>query len=477
MFLNIGKLLLIVSLLTACGGGSSSSSDVDNDENTNNNIDSNQDKTAPIITVLGENPISVTQYTTYTDAGAIAKDDIDGVVKVRNSGSVDTSVIKDYTITYTAIDKAGNKATASRTITVNPVETVWNVSDVTEFRQALENASVNGENDKIILSAGTYNTDTDGLGTFKFDDQEKYTLTIEADSGLTYDDVIISGNNSHQVFNFNNIAESTISLKNISIVEGNVSAEPVNRNGGGVYVNYNLKIEQCKISDNEATQGGGVYLDTKSYKRPISVTIVNSILSNNKAINQGGAFFNYSKDSLIVNSIFLNNSSRAGGDAIYISDHKNYSYISNNIFSNNINEYSNSLYQGSVYSSGTSLFVNNIFDNNDADIYIRKDTKIYNNYIDYTKIKENQNTVIKKDNLQPPSIGEVYLENDNQTLASSSPVIDKGLNPSSATYKQIIDNETIYNQMVELLKTDMVGNKRVYNNTIDMGIIEYGSSK
>ena len=36
--------------------------------------------------------------------------------------------------------------------------------------------------------------------------------------------------------------------------------------------------------------------------------------------------------------------------------------------------------------------------------------------------------------------------------------MDKGLNPSGATFKKIINNDNIYNQMVELLKTDMVEN-------------------
>ena len=31
--------------------------------------------------------------------------------------------------------------------------------------------------------------------------------------------------------------------------------------------------------------------------------------------------------------------------------------------------------------------------------------------------------------------------------------------------------------MVELLKTDNVGNKRVHNGTVDMGAVEFGSSK
>ena len=39
-------------------------------------------------------------------------------MSVTTTGSVDVSAIGDYMLTYTAVDKAGNKAIASRTVTV-----------------------------------------------------------------------------------------------------------------------------------------------------------------------------------------------------------------------------------------------------------------------------------------------------------------------------------------------------------------------
>jgi len=79
---------------------------------------SNIDKTAPVITVSGTNPISVLQGSSYTDAGATATDDVDGVVTV-NSSSFNTDTVGTFTITYTATDKAGNTATATREVTVS----------------------------------------------------------------------------------------------------------------------------------------------------------------------------------------------------------------------------------------------------------------------------------------------------------------------------------------------------------------------
>ncbi|MDR3519414.1 MAG: DUF5011 domain-containing protein [Candidatus Pacebacteria bacterium] len=76
------------------------------------------DVTPPVITVLGDNPAVVVQYDTYTDAGATATDDVDGAINVVASGTVDTTTVGIYTITYTATDSSGNIATATRSVTV-----------------------------------------------------------------------------------------------------------------------------------------------------------------------------------------------------------------------------------------------------------------------------------------------------------------------------------------------------------------------
>ena len=76
------------------------------------------DETAPVINITGEDKVSLEIGETYFDKGATAIDDVDGIVSVTTTGSVDVSAIGDYMLTYTAVDKAGNKASASRTVTV-----------------------------------------------------------------------------------------------------------------------------------------------------------------------------------------------------------------------------------------------------------------------------------------------------------------------------------------------------------------------
>jgi hypothetical protein len=76
------------------------------------------DTVDPVVTLNGSADMSVTVGGTYTELGATALDDVDGVIDVEVSGSVDTSTIGVYTLTYTATDTAGNSGVASRTVRV-----------------------------------------------------------------------------------------------------------------------------------------------------------------------------------------------------------------------------------------------------------------------------------------------------------------------------------------------------------------------
>jgi len=78
------------------------------------------DRVAPTIALLGGATVQVPAAVEYVDEGATATDDIDGDVtdSIVVSGTVNSAVIGTYTLTYTASDRAGNKATAVRTVNV-----------------------------------------------------------------------------------------------------------------------------------------------------------------------------------------------------------------------------------------------------------------------------------------------------------------------------------------------------------------------
>ena len=79
------------------------------------------DTTPPVITILGDNPVTVPAYSTYTDAGATAEDNVDGDVtsSIQTSGSVNTNVPGTYTITYVVSDVASNTSTSTRSVIVS----------------------------------------------------------------------------------------------------------------------------------------------------------------------------------------------------------------------------------------------------------------------------------------------------------------------------------------------------------------------
>ncbi|MBU2920707.1 DUF5011 domain-containing protein [Winogradskyella psychrotolerans] len=72
------------------------------------------DETAPIITLLGNNPLNLNVGDTYQELGAIATDNIEGDLSeniIIDASGVDTSILGSYSITYNVSDNAGNTAT------------------------------------------------------------------------------------------------------------------------------------------------------------------------------------------------------------------------------------------------------------------------------------------------------------------------------------------------------------------------------
>ena len=90
------------------------------------NIDSNSvtlevlalDTTPPTLTLNDESELTLLLGTAYTELGARVTDDRDDNVTITQSGTVDVNNVGTYSITYTAIDKAGNESSITRTVHV-----------------------------------------------------------------------------------------------------------------------------------------------------------------------------------------------------------------------------------------------------------------------------------------------------------------------------------------------------------------------
>ena len=78
------------------------------------------DKVEPKIGLEGPQEITIEQGSEYTDQGAKAVDDYDGDItsKIKTEGTVDTSKVGEYKITYSVKDSSGNSASVERVVKV-----------------------------------------------------------------------------------------------------------------------------------------------------------------------------------------------------------------------------------------------------------------------------------------------------------------------------------------------------------------------
>lgn len=173
------------------------------------------DTTAPVITVSGNNPATVVLGATYTDAGASCTDNLDASCSVTPSGSVNTSTVGTYTITYTATDAAGNTATATRTVEVvagdAPVITLLGASSVT-------------------IEVGSSYTDAGATALDTEDGDLTASIVVGGDSvdpatvgtyTITYDVTDSSGNAAAQVTRTVNVVDTTAPSVKIDGVPSN----------------------------------------------------------------------------------------------------------------------------------------------------------------------------------------------------------------------------------------------------------------
>jgi DNA/RNA endonuclease G (NUC1) len=159
------------------------------------------DTTAPIVTILGDNPLTLPVGATFSDPGATALDAVDGAVAVDVSGSVNTAVPGEYIITYSATDVANNTATANRTIIVvdvtapiiavagdNPLYLPVGATYVEPGLSAFD--AIDGS--VAVQTSGTVNTGTRGTYTLT------YTATDDAGNTATAKrDVVVRSRAAH----------------------------------------------------------------------------------------------------------------------------------------------------------------------------------------------------------------------------------------------------------------------------------------
>nr|AAF21259.1 S-layer protein precursor [Cytophaga sp. 'Jeang 1995'] len=147
-------------------------------------------QTSPVITLKGDKDVSVEYGADYADAGATAVDNKTVTVEVKTEvkdaagpvvAAVDTKVVGKYTVTYSAVDKAGNKSEACRTVTVKAAQEL-KIQSVSALNSKQATVTFTSAFQKALTSA---NFDINGgltVSDVKFSsDRKSATVTVSSD--------------------------------------------------------------------------------------------------------------------------------------------------------------------------------------------------------------------------------------------------------------------------------------------------------
>ena len=190
------------------------------------------DTTIPVITLLGDDPVTIEVGDTYTDAGATATDNYDGDItsSIETVSNVDTAVVGTYTVRYNVSDASGNAALeVTRTVTV--VDTTIPV------------ITLLGD-DLVILEVGVTYTDAGATATDNYDGD--ITSSIETISNV---DTAIVGTYvvTYDVSDANGNAAVTVTRT--VIVEDNLSAVEIDALKLNIFPNPTSNFWYIKSSE------------------------------------------------------------------------------------------------------------------------------------------------------------------------------------------------------------------------------------
>lgn len=200
-FVKISILIWSIVLLTlSCKKSDSTSSETD--------------KTNPVISLIGDSDLSIALGGNTSDPGATANDNIDGDISTSISSdwntAVDQSKTGSYVVNYTVSDKAGNKGTAKRNVTVKSMASSY----LGVYKSILSTSFGSSSQQDATITLGNSPTQ---LKIFPF----YIGYTLHADLvGLLNNEIVFDWND--QSANFKGTGTITNGGKNITLI-GNIT--------------------------------------------------------------------------------------------------------------------------------------------------------------------------------------------------------------------------------------------------------------
>ena len=332
------------------------------------------------------------------------------------------------------------------------------------------------------------NASVEGGGFYSAD-----PLTTDAESRHQFINVVFQNNTSSRGGGISNdgvlILEDLEFIDNVgSIVGGGISNDGaiILTNGrflgnstnvsGGAIDGGDLTLTNVEFINNVSEQSGGaIGTGTRSNYDLNNVRFINNTAEEGGAIDVSGL-----EELLqITNAQFESNSASEVGGAIYVDD----LFSANPEITNSVFDSNNAPFGGAIYiNNNNATIINSTFANNEADngaaifsLLEGEERPTVTNSIFYDNqgnaiANEGGLTVVTNSIVQGGYAGDgnldtdpvfVDAENGDLRLASSSPGIDVG------------NNEVVADPDPTNPPQDIVGNPRIFNNTVDLGAYEF----
>ena len=169
----------------------------------------------PVITIIGDNPYTLLKGTTFTDPGATALDNEDGVLTVITTSDVDNLTVGSYGVVYSTLDSAGHSVVEWRQV---------NVVDSLSVVAANDTVTANTLSEVVTVDVRSNDTPTTATVSL-LDTYDAYGIWSLSNNQVTYTP------HSNTLFNGGEV----FALYQIS--DGTNSATAV------IYINYPVVLE------------------------------------------------------------------------------------------------------------------------------------------------------------------------------------------------------------------------------------------
>lgn len=184
----------------------------------------------PVITILGNNPETITVGDTYNDAGATASDTEDGDLtgSITTTNNVDANTQGTYTVDYSVTDSGGNTTTASRTVNVEAVAgtPVITIESLVDGASKLQDVN---EQATFTLSGSI----TDGTGPVEYQLDDGAWQVLDSGTGTTFTGTITVTRQQNVSVRLQNDVTVTDTVLYITAAERCIAITPAQSNGAG----------------------------------------------------------------------------------------------------------------------------------------------------------------------------------------------------------------------------------------------------